>query len=116
LVCCRRHRRCRLCHYRYDVTSVVATARHGFAPSLYVDCCLFSDVVCIFRCNCQCQHNIHQRFCHQHSLICQYRLRRCGSPHLQTRKSQQRTGAGDTMVKSCSGERLKKVYFSPTFT
>ncbi len=45
-----------------------------------------------------------------------FHLRRCGSHHLQTRRRQQRMGAADAMVKSCSGERLKKIYFSPNCT
>ena len=36
-------------------------------------------------------------------------IHRCGSPHLQAGgRCQQRTWAADAMVKSCSGERLKK--------
>jgi hypothetical protein len=77
---------------------------------------LLSDVVCIFHCNCRCQRKICQRFRHQHSLLCQYCLPWCGIPRLQAGRRQQRTGAADAMVKSCLGERLKKVYFSPNFT
>ena len=34
----------------------------------------------------------------------------------QARRRQQRTAAADAMVKSCLGERLKKVYFNAYFT
>jgi hypothetical protein len=109
------HQRRYRCHYCHDNTSVVANARHGFAPSsLYIDCCLLSDVVCICRCNHQ--RDIRQCFRNQHGLLCQYRLCRCDSPHLQARRRQQRMGAAVAMVKSCSGESLKKVYFSQNFT
>ena len=90
-LCPCRHQRCRRCHYRHNDISVVANARHGFAPSLYVDCCLLSDVVCICRCNCCHQRDIRQRFRHQHSLLCQYCLHRCDNPHLQIGRRQQRT-------------------------
>ncbi len=68
---------------------------------------MLSAVVCIRRCTCCRQRDICQRFRHQHSLLCQYRLCLFASPHLQARRRQQRMGAADTMVKSCSGERLK---------
>ena len=41
-------------------------------------------------------------------LLCQYCLCLFGSPHLQARRRQQRTGAADTMAKSCSGGRVKR--------
>ncbi len=69
---------------------------------------MLTAVVCIRCCNCCCQHDIRQRFCHQRSLLSQYRLCLFGSPHLQARRRQQRTGAADTMIKSCSGRRLKR--------
>ena len=77
-------------------------------PQPVVDCCLLSAVVCIRRCNCRCQRDIRRHFRHQCSLLCQYCLCLFGSPHLQARRRQQRTGAAVTMVKSCSGERLKR--------
>ena len=67
-----------------------------------------SDVVCICRCNCLCQRDIRQRFRHQRSLLFQYRICLFGSPHLQARRRQQRTGAADTMAKSCLGGRVKR--------
>ncbi len=69
---------------------------------------MLSAVFCIRRCNCRRQRDIRQRFRHQRSHLCQYCLYLFGSPHVQARRRQQRTGAADTMVKSCLGERFKR--------